>query len=188
MTTRRAFSAGFRSSQDSKRSTPSVVTAETVPNRDRDVSANSPKGGCCSYVHVPSITRSSGQIKGGCGFRFTAASPPQCPGASKSMGSCWHLGTRNQLREVVVHARHPEVGLTLERPAHIVNAMLVATLEFHDGQDEVFRLVEGVEDLVLRHGDRRRARDASLDLDEPQFPCSGDAALDVVADLLGLAV
>lgn len=76
------------------------------------------------------------------------------------------FGPGQQLSEIVVDARHPEVGLALEGPAQVQSAMLPVVQELHEGEDEVFGLVETGEDFVLGHRDRVRSGDASLDLDE----------------------
>ena len=57
---------------------------------------------------------------------------------------------------------------------------------FHNGQDEAFRRVERVQDLVLGHGEEARARHASLDFNEAALPGPGNAALDIVARLFEL--
>src|SRR5208282_4255954 len=102
--------------------------------------------------------------------------------------SSWHLCTRDQVGQVIVHARYREVRLALEGLADVVDAMRVAVEELHNGKNEALGLVEGVEDLVAGHGDRVRAGDTTLDLDEAQLARPGDAALDVVAELLEFAV
>ncbi len=47
-----------------------------------------------------------------------------------------------QLGEVVVHAPDAEVGLALEKPAKIVNPVLVPLLELDKGKDEIVGLVQ----------------------------------------------
>ena len=101
-----------------------------------------------------------------------------------------HLGGSargNQLGKVVVDTGDAEIRLALERPAHIVNSMVV-TIELHDRENEVVRLVERVEDFVFSDGDGRGTGRAPLDLDEAQTPGAGDAAFNVVAELLELPI
>ena len=90
--------------------------------------------------------------------------------------------------EVVVHAGHPKIRFPLKRLAQVVDLVPIIVQEFDDGEDEVVRLVEGVEDLVACHGDGRGARDATLHLDEAQLAGAGDAALDVVTELVEFPV
>src|SRR2546426_1330999 len=93
-----------------------------------------------------------------------------------------------QIPEIIVDACDTEVRLTLEGTAQVVDAMRLIGEELDDGKDEVVGFVERVEDLVLRDRDGRRVRQAPLYLDEAQPARAGDAALDVVAELLVLAV
>ena len=62
------------------------------------------------------------------------------------------------------------------------------TVELHDGQDEILRFVEGVQNFVARDGDRRCACDPPFDLDETQPSRAGHAGFDVVAELFGFPV
>jgi hypothetical protein len=89
-----------------------------------------------------------------------------------------------QLAEIVVYAGHTKIRLPLERSAQRVHPVCVIVQKLDDGQDEVVRLVERVEDLVARHGDGLGAGDSALDLDEAKLAGSGNAALDVVPELL----
>src|SRR5579875_3757238 len=76
----------------------------------------------------------------------------------------------------------------MEGPAQIADLVRSVRAERNHRQDEIVGLVERIEDLVLRHGDGVRARDATLYLDETEAPRAGDSAFDVVAELLGLPV
>src|SRR5438105_3783586 len=76
----------------------------------------------------------------------------------------------------------------MERPAYVVGPMGMVRSEFDDGEDEVVGFVERVENLVLGNGDGGRSGVAPLHLDEPQLARAWRAALDVVAELLDLAV
>ena len=58
-----------------------------------------------------------------------------------------------QVLERVVDARRPEVRLALERLPDVVDAVRFVVEELDDGEDEVLRLVQRVEDLVARDGD-----------------------------------
>src|SRR5581483_7234894 len=94
-------------------------------------------------------------------------------------------------REVVVDAGHPEVRLALEGAAQVAHAVRIALQELDQREDEVVGFVEAGEDLVLGHGHGVRAGHAPLHLEEAQAPlvrAGHDAALDVVAELLELAV
>src|SRR6266576_3984736 len=90
------------------------------------------------------------------------------PDACTSLGdnSRRFSSPRQQVGEVVVDAGHPEIRLALERPPQIVNAVRVAAPKLHDGKDEVARLVQAIQNLVLRHGDRIRAGHSAFHLDE----------------------
>ena len=59
-----------------------------------------------------------------------------------------------------VLSRHPEIRLTLEWAAHIVRPVPAAVLELDNRQNEIFRLVERIENLVLGHGYRVGSRTA----------------------------
>ena len=74
-----------------------------------------------------------------------------------------------QVLERVVDARRPEVRFPLERPPDVAHArcVVVAAAEQDDGEDEIVRLVQRTQDLVLRDGYRVGVAPASLDLDEP---------------------
>ena len=63
--------------------------------------------------------------------------------------------------------------------------MLLVVSELHHGQDEVFRLVQGIQDLIASDGDRVSSRYSTLDFDEPEFPSARHSTLNVVAKLLG---
>src|SRR5712692_1038595 len=65
--------------------------------------------------------------------------------------------TAQQLAIVVVDASYSKVWFTVKWVAHIMEAMRLALRELDDRQNEVVGLVERVENLVLRHGDRRCA-------------------------------
>ena len=81
-----------------------------------------------------------------------------------------------------------EIGLALERAAEVVHTMGVVIAKLDDAQDEVVGLVERIENLVA--GDRNGVgrRDPPLHLDESQLPGARNAALDVIAKLLQLAI
>jgi hypothetical protein len=66
--------------------------------------------------------------------------------------------------------------------------MAIVGRELDDCEDEILWLVERVENLVSGDGDGRRARTPALHLDEAQAPRSRNAALDVIAEPLELAV
>ena len=68
-----------------------------------------------------------------------------------------HLGPRQQFAKVVVHAGDTKIRLPTEGLAQVVRLVCLAVEKFDHRQDEVVRLVERVEDLVARDGDRRRA-------------------------------
>ena len=57
---------------------------------------------------------------------------------------------------------------------------------FHNGQDEAFRRVERVQDVVLGRGEEVRGRHASLDFNEAERPGPGNTALDIVAQFFEL--
>ena len=61
------------------------------------------------------------------------------------------LRAGQQVLERVVDARRPEVRLALERPPDVAHARCVvaAAAEQDEGEDEVVRLVQRVQDLVL---------------------------------------
>ena len=61
-----------------------------------------------------------------------------------------------------VLSRHPEIRLTLEWAAHIVRPVPAAVLELDNRQNEIFRLVERIENLVLGHGYRVGSRTAPV--------------------------
>ena len=69
-----------------------------------------------------------------------------------------------------------------------MDALRIIAQKFDKRQNLIIRLVEGIEDLVLGDRHRLRAGDAPLHLDEAQLARAGHAALDVVAELLELAV
>src|SRR5687768_8537014 len=79
-----------------------------------------------------------------------------------------HLRPRQQLGKVVIHARHAEVRLAMEGAAYVVHVIRIAWKEFDNGEDEALGFIERVEDLVLRDGDRRCARDAAFHFEEAQ--------------------
>ncbi|EXI71428.1 MAG: hypothetical protein AW07_03657 [Candidatus Accumulibacter sp. SK-11] len=60
--------------------------------------------------------------------------------------------------------------------------------ELDDGENEVLGLVEREENLVARDGDRRRAGNAALHFDEAQLAGAGNAAFNVVTQLLEFAI
>src|SRR5689334_3173388 len=66
--------------------------------------------------------------------------------------------------------------------------MRVVLAELDDTQDEVVGLVERVENLVTGDRDGVGRRDTPFNLDEPQLTGAGHPALDVVPELLKLAV
>src|ERR1700730_15293137 len=111
-----------------------------------------------------------------------------CEQPNVNQPSSRRLRPRQQLGEVGVHPRHPEIRLAPERRPDVVDALRAFIEELDDAQDEVLGLVERVEDLVAGHGDGGGARDAALHLDEAQLAGAGDATLDVVAELVELAV
>ena len=94
----------------------------------------------------------------------------------------------NQLVQLIVHTRHPKVRFPLEGLAQVVQPMLSFPQELDDGEDEVIRLVEGRQYLILRHRDAVFPGRPSLHLDETQPPGSRHPALDIVAELLELTV
>ena len=98
------------------------------------------------------------------------------------------LGAGKEIGEGVVDAGDAEVGLAAEGFAHVVDAVGVVGQKLDDGEAVVLGLVERVEDLVAGHGDGWGAMHAALDLDEAQLAGAGDAALEVVAEVLELAV
>ena len=100
------------------------------------------------------------------------------------------LRAGQQVLECVVDARRAEVRFPLERPPDVAHArgVVVAAAEQDEGEDEVVRFVQRVQGLVLRDGDRVGVAPASLDLDEPQLAGGRVPALDVVAELVELAV
>ncbi len=63
------------------------------------------------------------------------------------------FGPDQQLREIVVDARHPKIGLALKGFTNAMNPMTAAVLKLHDPQDEVLGFVQGVENLVARDRD-----------------------------------
>ena len=78
--------------------------------------------------------------------------------------------------ERVVDARRPEVRFPLERPpdiAHARSVVVAAATEQDESEDEVVRLVQRVQDLVLRDGNRVGGAPAFLDIDEPQLSSAG---------------
>src|SRR2546428_59631 len=77
--------------------------------------------------------------------RFSFRSSSKCRRTPHD-SSCRWPSPCNQLGEVVVDARHTEIRLATEGVMEIVDAVRVAIEEFHDGQDEVVRFVERVED------------------------------------------
>src|SRR5574337_2067505 len=78
---------------------------------------------------------------------------------------CRLLRTGEQLIEIEVDAGHRPIGLLGEGLPHIERPVMLFTVHHHDGQDELVGLVEPVEDLVARDGDRGLALGAALDLD-----------------------
>src|SRR5262245_26960663 len=60
--------------------------------------------------------------------------------------------------------------------------------KLNDGEDEVLGLVEGVEDLILRDGDRRCTRDAAFYFEEAQAARARVAARDVIAQSFKFAI
>ena len=98
------------------------------------------------------------------------------------------MRSRQQFRKVVVDARHPEVRLTLEGFANIMDLVRAVLQELDDPQDEVLGFVQRVQDLVARHRNRRRAAGPPLDLDEAQLAGVRHPAFDVVAQFLELAI
>ena len=91
-------------------------------------------------------------------------------------------------KDGVVDAGHPEVRLTLEWFANVVDPMRAVVQEFDDSEDEVLRLVQRVQNLVACDRHRRSAADPALDLDEPELAAVRHAAFDVVPKLLELPV
>jgi hypothetical protein len=67
-------------------------------------------------------------------------------------------------------------------------AVRVFAGELDDGEDEIVGLVERVENFVARDGDRRRAGTRPFTSMKRSLPVPGNAALDVVAELLEFAV
>src|SRR5581483_6508951 len=105
----------------------------------------------------------------------------------KTSGSCWRSRFGNEFLEIVVHTRHPKIGLPLEWLPDVVDAMRVP-VELNDGKDEVLRLVEGIEDFVPSHCDGGRSCHATLHFHKAQAARSGNPRLNVVAKLFKFAI
>src|SRR5437773_2143841 len=69
-----------------------------------------------------------------------------------------------------------------------MSAMAIVAREFDDGENEIFGLIKRVEDFVLGNRNRGSPLDTPLDLEEPQLAGAGYAALNVIAELVKLAV
>ena len=69
-----------------------------------------------------------------------------------------------------------------------MDAVCVVVAEFDDRKDEVFRLVQGVEDFVAGDRDCGGIAPAALHLDEPELSRVWHSTLDIVAELLQLTV
>jgi hypothetical protein len=80
------------------------------------------------------------------------------------VSSRWFSSLREKLGEVVVDAGHAEVRIPPELAAHILYPIGISIQELDDGENEVVRLIQRVENFVL--GDRNRCGpcDAILDL------------------------
>lgn len=102
--------------------------------------------------------------------------------------SARHLRPRQQVHEIVVDAGGAEVRFAAERLADVVHAMFLVANAFHDGEDEVFWLIQGIQNLVARHREGRRRSVTALHLDEAQTPRGGYAAFDIVAQTLDLPI
>ena len=83
------------------------------------------------------------------------------------------FGPGQQILQRVVDARGVEIRLALERLPDVVHAVRVAVAELDDGQDEVVRLVQRVEDLVARDGDGLGVAPAPLTSMNGRVPVAG---------------
>src|SRR5579872_1175504 len=71
-----------------------------------------------------------------------------------------------QVSEIIIDACDTEVRLAREGPANITNSVPLPIKELDQGQNEVVRLVQRVEDLVLGYRDRVGSCHATLHLDK----------------------
>jgi hypothetical protein len=86
------------------------------------------------------------------------------------------------------HPRHAEIRLTLERPPQVMGAVRAVAEKLYDGQNKVVGLVQRIDNFVLRDSDCVRTGGAPLHLQETELACTRDAALDIVAQFLLLAI
>src|SRR5208283_3484114 len=85
-------------------------------------------------------------------------------------------------------ARHRKIWLTLKWLAYVVDSMRAIRMEFDNRQNEVFRLVERVKNLILCDSNGICPCRSPLDLQETQSSFLAHSTLNVVAQLLQLAV
>ena len=137
------------------------------------------------HLNLPPGEREQGQLAldegetpslPGAGFRWSGVKgrqnwnegilPSTRAGRPRSQMLRRQMGTCEQFREVVVDARHAENRLPLERLADIMDAVRAVLQELDNHQNEVFGLVQRVQDLVARQRNRCRAAFPPRDLDE----------------------
>src|SRR4051812_33550995 len=104
------------------------------------------------------------------------------------MRSSRWLTASDQLRKVIVHAGHAEVGLAQEWPANVVDPVAVVAGELDNREDIVVWLVQRVQNLVAGDGDRGSPGDTALDFEEAQLSGAGHLTLDVVTELVEFAI
>jgi len=88
---------------------------------------------------------------------------------SPSGHSCRFLCALPQFAPVVIHTRNAKVRLPPEGLAQVSRNGPV-TINFDDGKDEIFWLVECRENLILHNGDRARFFRTPLHFDKAQTP------------------
>src|SRR5581483_11788373 len=95
---------------------------------------------------------------------------------------------RQQFSKIVIHARHPKIGLPLEGLAGVVDPVRIVIQKFDNGQDKIIGLVQRIKDLVTSYSNRISSRYSSLYLDEAQLPGSRHTTFNIISKLFGFPI
>ena len=76
--------------------------------------------------------------------------------------NCFRPG--QQLGKAIVCAGHPEVRLSLEGAAQVMDTVPAVVRKLHNGEDKGIGFVKRIKNLVAGDGDGFRAADTALDL------------------------
>src|SRR5262249_16603328 len=97
--------------------------------------------------------------------------------------SCRLRGHRQECLQFIIDARCPEIWFFLKRTANVVHDG-VTCVKQHKGKNEIIRLVQAGQNLVLGDGDGLGPLHSSLRLNEPEQTRVRNTGLDVVTEIL----